>query len=492
MELDTGAMLAAAGAMVRVFLTSVVGVVIASVPIGGEILMTPTAMKLFSRMSNYLFLPFLIIYSSGSSMNTNLLGKGVILIFFSAFGNTLSSLVAMLCEQLHGSSVEEKQFAKVIRLAVGTPNQLSLPIMVLQSMCTNSLINADYDDDRETCTNEAMTMLLLYTVGFMPVFWGYSFPLLSSLRNVEDDDDNDDNNDKGDGDGYKHNVDVEQVQEQVQKQVSGGSITSFDSSSKIFPSSPELYLDNTEENKLVGSPPPSAEKGKKRSFCQMYFGFVPDWLKILLTKAFLNISMVAQYIGIALAMIPGVQKALFGERSSTRFFGDTISVIGQPLVAINCLVMSGSLTLIKGGISSMLPLNRTIRPFFGYFMKKVTKEELALEAKEESIPAPVPFMSICIHCGLRLIVMPIIILVLEELAVSIGVIDVNDRLLRLIICVEAGAPSAQIMLVSLNQLGLQIEAGKLAYMYLPHYVFSVITITIVTTVATQLIYNTGN
>ena len=66
MELDTGAMLAAAGAMVRVFLTSVVGVVIASVPIGGEILMTPTAMKLFSRMSNYLFLPFLIIFPSWS------------------------------------------------------------------------------------------------------------------------------------------------------------------------------------------------------------------------------------------------------------------------------------------------------------------------------------------------------------------------------------------------------------------------------------------
>ena len=44
------------------------------------------------------------------------------------------------------------------------------------------------------------------------------------------------------------------------------------------------------------------------------------------------------------------------------------------------------------------------------------------------------------------------------------------------------------MIVSLNQLGIQDMAGALAYAYIPHYIMSIFTITGWTTLSGYLIY----
>ncbi|GMI20075.1 hypothetical protein TrCOL_g10180 [Triparma columacea] len=93
-----------------------------------------------------------------------------------------------------------------------------------------------------------------------------------------------------------------------------------------------------------------------------------------------------------------------------------------------------------------------------------------------------------LHSLIRLVVMPGVVISIENLLVRVGVVDSSERLIRLIISVEAAAPSAQMMIVSLNQLGVQDMAGALAYAYIPHYIMSIFTITGWATLAGWIIY----
>ena len=53
----------------------------------------------------------------------------------------------------------------------------------------------------------------------------------------------------------------------------------------------------------------------------------------------------------------------------------------------------------------------------------------------------------------------------------------------------SAAPSAQIMIVSLNQLGLAKYAAKMAYIYFFQYTFAILTITVWTTVGIIIVYD---
>ena len=148
----------------------------------------------------------------------------------------------------------------------------------------------------------------------------------------------------------------------------------------------------------------------------------------------------------------------------------------------NCFIMSGSLALTAGGSKKE---------------EKWAEREMEEAGGEHTrSPAPPlaprpPLRTILIHSFLRLIVGPSIMIALLQLATAAGFVGEEERLIRLIIAVEAAAPSAQMMIVSLNELGIQDMAGSLAFMYIPHYLGSVVTITGWTTFAGHLIYNSN-
>jgi hypothetical protein len=58
----------------------------------------------------------------------------------------------------------------------------------------------------------------------------------------------------------------------------------------------------------------------------------------------------------------------------------------------------------------------------------------------------------------------------------------------LVICIISSSPSAQMIVVCLNQLGYGEIASKVSYLYLFQYSFSIITITAVATVAMNIFY----
>jgi hypothetical protein len=81
-----------------------------------------------------------------------------------------------------------------------------------------------------------------------------------------------------------------------------------------------------------------------------------------------------------------------------------------------------------------------------------------------------------------------LIIPLVRMCVYGGMIAREHKLIQLVLIIESAAPSAQMIIVSLNHLGHQYTASKMAYMFVYMYLFSVVTITLWGTVAMSLIY----
>jgi predicted permease len=274
-------------AMVKIFLISIVGVVLAKYPKKDPIL-PPLMLKYLSKLSNNVFVPCLIISSLGSAITYQLLQRIGILIIFSGITNLISyGFGFSFGRLLHGS--DDAMFIALI-VAIGSPNAISLPIMVLQTMCEETYINKDYNGSPSECYTEATSMIFVYSVGWHLLFWSYGFPKLKSIK----------------------------------EKLTAESIAIVPSPVSAFPISAnqDFYTRMKDVLKVI--------------YDQNYKFF--GWIKtILFTPAIIGIC-----IGVAIGLIPYLQLLIFDEISVLRPLGSAISTLGEPVVAINCLVMSAS------------------------------------------------------------------------------------------------------------------------------------------------------
>ena len=88
----------------------------------------------------------------------------------------------------------------------------------------------------------------------------------------------------------------------------------------------------------------------------------------------------------------------------------------------------------------------------------------------------------------RLFLVPIVMLLVIQLFSSMHLVAPNQKTLKLIVLIEAAAPSAQLVIVSLNALGKNEVASDMAYLYTIMYVLSILTITLWTTIGISLYY----
>ena len=78
--------------------------------------------------------------------------------------------------------------------------------------------------------------------------------------------------------------------------------------------------------------------------------------------------------------------------------------------------------------------------------------------------------------------------IIIPLSIDFNIISKEEKLMRLVICVESCSSSAQVMIIALNQIGIPEVATGLAYMYVFQYIASIFTITFWVTVAVSTIY----
>ncbi|GMH54423.1 hypothetical protein TrRE_jg8018, partial [Triparma retinervis] len=285
---------ATALAMSHVFLISCVGFSLSLFPRSNPLLPAPL-LKQLSRLSISIFAPALIIYSTSSALNWDLFKKSIILCLFSISQNLLSLLIGRCTRCLH----PDRRFGRVIEIAVGTPNQLSLPIMVMLSMCKSSVINEDFAgpdlDASEECGRTALAFLFVYAMGFYFTFWGFGYMQLSKLQGPS-------------------------------PQAGGGE---------------EAMVSDKKSRYGLGSPPAAGPPSGVDGF--LYFALV-------VKKAFLNHMMIAVYLGVGFSCIPWLQDVLYSDVGALRPVGDTVATVSEPLVCLNCFIMAGSLALtFRGG-----------------------------------------------------------------------------------------------------------------------------------------------
>jgi predicted permease len=253
--------------MEKIFLLSTVGFFCAHWP-KNDPLLTVDTLRCLSRLINLLFLPAIIVSIFGSSLSFELLQETGVLIFFAFLINCISYGLAHTI----GHRMCEKDIVlfRAMTVAIGSPNINSLPILLMPSLCKHSLINHDYDDDEVTCSNTALTMVFVYSIGWHLMFWSYGYPCLQSL-------------------------------EMINKNKSHETLS-------------------TDE----------------------HFYSISNTIKVI-KNVLMNPAMIAIFIGFFIGLIKPLQDILFTGNSFMRPFGSSLVTLGEPVVCLFCLIMSGSL-----------------------------------------------------------------------------------------------------------------------------------------------------
>ena len=168
----------ALNANAKIFLLQVAGALCAFYPKDNPLL-PMSSLKMVSTLSNLLFLPSSIITSLGATLTADSLGKLSILAIFAFIINTISYILAFtLGKWLHDG---DSAMFTALTVAIGSPNTISFPLLVMQTICDQSIVNVDYENDPNTCYTQASSMIFVYSIGWHIMFWTYGFPTLQTL-----------------------------------------------------------------------------------------------------------------------------------------------------------------------------------------------------------------------------------------------------------------------------------------------------------------------
>jgi hypothetical protein len=286
-------MFTAFSAMLKVFCVSAVGFLAAKYPTTDPLLPL-TSLRTLARLSNFIFLPCAIMVALGSTLSASLLSKLSILIVFAFLINIISYVLVYS----FGKCIYDGDNITFVAIcvAVGSPNAISFPILVMQTLCDQAFINEDYHSDSAECFDAASSMLFVYSIGWHIMFWTYGYPVLESIHLL---------------------ISLEPsstttVQTSSWKQA----VSDFRGSLNLISG----YI--------------RTDSGKYE---------LRKWLMSVLFSP----SMISMYIGIFIGMISALQRILFTSSAPLYSIGSVLITLGQPLVCVNTLVMSASLAHIQ-------------------------------------------------------------------------------------------------------------------------------------------------
>ena len=438
-------------AMIKILLISLAGVAGATYPRANPLLPLKLLQQL-AKLSNLIFLPCLIITSLGAIDSSNLNRLGILIVF-----SFVINIASFFCINTLGLLVfnAKDPFFIAVCVAVGSPNAISMPIMVMQSLCEQAIINDHFESDAHYCYKEASSMLFVYSIGWHIMFWTYCFNRLKSI---------------------------------IALQAAGVDETADQGTGDL--------------------------RMQLSSLLARAMAIRKDDVTHLLAAIVLSPSMIAIVVGILISVIPNLQGLLFDVVTSPLHpLGSALITLGDPVVAINCLIMSASLAHVsfkkaeESGGAAVIAADPLIEGNINKarMRKKMTARsksksrselklvsavasESSIEVAKSVVVTKPSLLQILSFITCRLIIPPLIMLPLVLVAVRVGMIGSEDRLMQLIIVVEAASTSAQMNIVVLNQIGLPDIATKMAYLFVFQYCSSIFSMTIWATIAISLFY----
>jgi predicted permease len=490
----------------------------------GNPLLPVSVIRHISRFSNLVLIPCLTVANIGASISLSLFLKVGILVPIAIATNLMSMGIGRIFKFLHE---DDPKLFRASLLTIASPNTISMPILVMQSLCEQPVVNADFDDDSAVCFSQSTALLFIYSIGFHLLYWGY-----------------------------------------------------------VFPSFEQLQREAEEEGDMEDNHSSKSSLGPKLSFSQRLMNFASLFKHILMAPTMLSV-----FIGLFIGLIPFTRHLLFSGSGYLSPVGAAIETLASPVVALNCLIMSASLAhvevdfkqlfiqywkeLVFSLTSSSSPRRHSIQlsseeeieEQLGVGSKNIsfnpmqqqrqhltssssdnlnsleieknsecevrnleriltevikddgvepssvdTSSTILLKQNAQNLPQvrSVIFLILCRSVRVathpdnphptrlsppppaaadRLILPPILTLLFVRLAVTHGIISPKEHLFQFLIIIVSASPSAQVIIVSLNQLGFQKLAGQIAYMYVFQYLSCILSITFVATTALRLIYS---
>jgi predicted permease len=277
--------------MMKIVFISIVGIACALYPKDNPIL-TPETMKSLSRISNTIFIPALVVVSLGSAISLEKLNRFGLLILICLIIIMVSYFLAWSLRFIHEPN--NHALFRAVAVSCGSPNAISLPLIVMQTMCEDEQVAADYGGSSSKCFEEATAMMFVYSIGWHLVFWSYGFQELSKLGDEEkihrDRDSNSNSNSNSDRD---RNSDRERREGYY---IGVGNSDTPSSGSNLNP-----QMVNTHETVLFGS---FADK-----IIMRFSAVVNDveYRKRFVSQVILAPAMISIYLGLFIGLIPGLQ-----------------------------------------------------------------------------------------------------------------------------------------------------------------------------------------
>ncbi|CAM9369562.1 unnamed protein product [Chrysoparadoxa australica] len=431
----------------KVGLVTIAGIIAGYYPKKEPLLDKETVRKI-SQLCSLLFLPCLVTASIGASLSVEKLAEFGPLLLFSVAAHILSACLAWLCGKL---LPVDRVVYKAVTIAIIFPNAGSLPLLLMESLCEQPLISANFPTPAE-CFEEATSMIFGYLLVWHLLFflWGYyrlaecdeldackddaarrQSLLLSSLHQLEA-------KEMGEGEEDEGNT----------GEVEGGDVE-----------------DDREAEAAVGAMQQEAAATAKMQ--DIKASSPTRWEQ--LCEVARSPPLIGTVVGIILALLPQLQSLLFKEpKSPLRPVGAALQAIGSPLVVLQTLVMAGSLTHTQ----------RALQQNAGS-----QDHEDVKKSKSWS-----PLMTALVFLLCRLVVVPAagyaVFYLLQHYTEVLG----QNSLMQLVLLLQLSMPSAQLVLVTLNHLGVQNMATKLAQLYIYQYLASVLTMPGWSALALALVY----
>ena len=492
-EAITSVLIASASAVAKVFVIGAIGYVSACRPKSDPIL-PGSAMNAISKMNfNLLIIP--LVYSAlASGVTPSALGSLWIVLVSGIGVICLSYAVASVLGKLPFFRVEDRTDFDALKIAAAFPNIVALPILIFPTLCEFPVVyNAFYEGGFESsdgekyksCVDESNAMIFVYFFAWNLLYWIIGYPTLvaagkkrqmmndTALSTTEPHDpplDTTFNNEE-----VQVKIDIEDDNQEQQ------------SNNSTAASVPE----GTEENITPTTDEQNECEARKR-----FNGFIT-----LLTNAIIQTlkspGFVAMVLGVITACIPPLRDALFETGGPLRFLGSALESLGRAGASVGTLVVAASLvhqasdenTPAQGSDTEVGTLNvstsnneyssntgsttsfrDSMRRRRSSLTQLSTRVMNAIKKRKPTLRMHFWFITS------RLIVTPAIVCLLIIAGDCGGILNGFPNLAKLVVIVNSCLPGAQLIVLTLKSRGLSESASIVAQVYLPSYLFSVVTI----------------
>ena len=492
-EAITSVLIASASAGAKVFVIGAIGYVSAIRPKAAPIL-PASAMNSISKMNfNLLIIP--LVYSAlASGVTPSALGSLWIVLVSGIVVICLSYAVAALLGKLPFFRVEDRTDFDALKIAAAFPNIVALPILIFPTLCEFPVVyNAFYEGGVEStdgekyksCVDESNAMIFVYFFAWNLLYWIIGYPTLVAAgkrRQMK--------NDTALSATEPHNLplDTSFNNEELQVKID----IEDDQQERQSNNSTAISVPEGVDERI----PPEEDEQHSNEARKRFKGFMSHLTNAII-QTFKSPGFVAMVLGVITACIPPLRDALFSTGGQLRFLGSALESLGRSGSSVGTLVVAASLVHqanacedtpaqadTEVGTLNVSTSNNEHSTSMGSatnFRESMRRRRSSLSQLSirvmNAIKKRKPTLRMHLwFCISRLIVTPAIVCLLIIAGDCGGILNKVPNLAKLVVIVNSCLPGAQLIVLTLKSRGLSQSASIVAQVYLPSYLFSVVTI----------------